>query len=311
MLFLSLLLIFGYIQNMCMGSEMFEYSTDKPMFVLGGAHGDYDTVVQLLYKANIIDDQNKWIADEGTVLLQLGDVIGGGIHSDSLIDLFIDLRIQANSNKSEVILLMGKSEYVSGTRDLWTDNDTISMGGVDNTVQLFSEENSKYRKYIQSLKMVVMVNDVLFSHVGLIIQDCDYFCNGIESEFVHNCLQRINDISQESLPSFDCDEGEYVPASPVTHLLNRSILRHILVYDDMSLSTYCKQHKQFLHKFNAAALFIGHERGTPLCDNTLVFVERQLYDKYKTHHDAYITRVNFNNKHVQDFEFFRVRIQHK
>eukprot|EP00919_Chromeraceae_sp_WS-2016_P040121 GHVR01095814.1.p1 GENE.GHVR01095814.1~~GHVR01095814.1.p1 ORF type:complete len:544 (+),score=83.12 GHVR01095814.1:1-1632(+) len=144
--------------------ETFVYEWEGPIFALGDVHGDFDTVVRLLIKAEIIDDKLKWIASN-TLLIQLGDVIDRGPYLsydiDQLIRLFSDLRESAEDNNSKVILLMGNNEYSAPIN--FQDKTSQSFGGLKRN-KLFSDSNGFYRKYVKSLKMAVMVNGMLFSH---------------------------------------------------------------------------------------------------------------------------------------------------
>eukprot|EP00919_Chromeraceae_sp_WS-2016_P081478 GHVR01192434.1.p1 GENE.GHVR01192434.1~~GHVR01192434.1.p1 ORF type:complete len:505 (+),score=64.30 GHVR01192434.1:201-1715(+) len=155
--------------------DKFVYNWDGPIYVLADTHGDYHTVVKLLKKVDIIDDNLNWIASD-TLLIQLGDVIDRGPHSDTLIIFFISLRKQAVLHNSKVILLMGNHEYAAAIGRYAPETHSVQLnkqieteskcfGGLEGKKQLFS--SGEYHDYLKTLKVSVMVNGAIFSHVAL------------------------------------------------------------------------------------------------------------------------------------------------
>eukprot|EP00919_Chromeraceae_sp_WS-2016_P062135 GHVR01147159.1.p1 GENE.GHVR01147159.1~~GHVR01147159.1.p1 ORF type:complete len:374 (-),score=58.36 GHVR01147159.1:414-1535(-) len=152
------------------------------VFVLGDVLGDYGNTLNILKKADLIDESNEWKA-ENTLLIQLGNVIGWGADSIKLIELFQSLRDSAIHKESKVILLMGDQEYFANT-----DKERKALELLDLKYKLVfygdSEEKNKsfavkgeYYGYITTLKMAVSVNGNFFAHSFLtndIIQEYGY-----------------------------------------------------------------------------------------------------------------------------------------
>eukprot|EP00919_Chromeraceae_sp_WS-2016_P081481 GHVR01192437.1.p1 GENE.GHVR01192437.1~~GHVR01192437.1.p1 ORF type:complete len:422 (+),score=67.33 GHVR01192437.1:112-1377(+) len=245
--------------------DEFVYTWTGPIFVMGDAHGDRDTVLKLLIEAGLVEitgDALNWIG-VNTLLIQLGDVIDRGPHSNNLMILFDHLRTQAELKESKVILIMGNHEYFAAT-DLFdnlesTKTDTECFGGLEEKKKKFSDDNAFHRQYVKSLKVAVVVNGMLFSHAALDDDDIEFFqCNLLNpfffnAKFPEQCLGVINHIVVSLLPKSD-DDFEYLSAWVYDSTLGRR------VKDSISQS-YCNRHKQLLDKFNASsrAMYIGHE----------------------------------------------------
>eukprot|EP00919_Chromeraceae_sp_WS-2016_P062729 GHVR01148490.1.p1 GENE.GHVR01148490.1~~GHVR01148490.1.p1 ORF type:complete len:449 (+),score=61.26 GHVR01148490.1:188-1348(+) len=123
---------FKYV-NVTVYHDKYIFKWDGPIFVMADAHGDYNTVFQLLKEGDIIDNELLWIAED-TLLIQLGDVIDRGPKGHYLIELFNYIRIQAEKHNSKVILLMGNHEYYAATdvfdRTVSSKIDSKCFGGL-------------------------------------------------------------------------------------------------------------------------------------------------------------------------------------
>eukprot|EP00919_Chromeraceae_sp_WS-2016_P045216 GHVR01107755.1.p1 GENE.GHVR01107755.1~~GHVR01107755.1.p1 ORF type:complete len:307 (+),score=97.72 GHVR01107755.1:813-1733(+) len=108
----------------------------------------------------------------------------------------------------------------------------------------------------------------------------------------------------------------------ISKLLTRNITSQIYRVDKNNnnkkvkngLIKFCKEHKELLRKFGANTMFIGHERGTTLCDNRLIFGDKGLSRYVNTNntrksHPAYISKIKFE-KNI-DGKYYAVRFDHK
>jgi Calcineurin-like phosphoesterase len=94
-----------------------EYTGVNRIVAIGDVHGDYDTLVQVLRSAGIIDKSGKWIGG-ATHLVQTGDVLDRGPDSRRVLDLLIGLEKQAVRSKGMVHALLGNHEAMNIYGDL-------------------------------------------------------------------------------------------------------------------------------------------------------------------------------------------------
>ena len=83
-----------------------------PIVAIGDLHGDYPGTLNLLKKANIIDEGSNWVAGE-TILVQLGDQIDRGAGDKQIIDLFEELKWKAHKYGGKVYSLIGNHEAMN------------------------------------------------------------------------------------------------------------------------------------------------------------------------------------------------------
>jgi hypothetical protein len=84
---------------------------------IGDVHGDVDALVSILRKAEVIDDQNKWIGGI-TIIVQLGDVLDRGLKGREVMDLYMSLETQAVARGGRVEFVLGNHEVMNFYNDL-------------------------------------------------------------------------------------------------------------------------------------------------------------------------------------------------
>lgn len=94
----------------------------KTYYILGDIHGEFSLMIDILLKAGLISKYFKWDAPEGTVLVQVGDMVDGAPSQKSISSYLLlkDLQKEAvaANNKSAVIRLAGNHElhYIGACR---------------------------------------------------------------------------------------------------------------------------------------------------------------------------------------------------
>jgi Calcineurin-like phosphoesterase len=90
----------------------------KPRIVaIGDIHGADAAFVSVLKKAQLINENQEWIA-ENTILVQTGDVFDRGPGSRKAMDLIANLEKQAPKRNGKVIALLGNHETMNIMGDL-------------------------------------------------------------------------------------------------------------------------------------------------------------------------------------------------
>ncbi|MCI0445767.1 metallophosphoesterase, partial [bacterium] len=97
---------------------LFLNAASKPRFVaIGDIHGADAAFVSILQKAQLINANQEWIADN-TIFIQTGDVLDRGPGSRKAMDLLLDLEKQAPKKNGKVIALLGNHEVMNIVGDL-------------------------------------------------------------------------------------------------------------------------------------------------------------------------------------------------
>ena len=84
---------------------------------VGDVHGDLDALVSILQEAAIIDDQRRWSGGNAT-LVQTGDILDRGAQDRQVMDLFMELEMQASKGGGRVVVLLGNHEMMNIMGDL-------------------------------------------------------------------------------------------------------------------------------------------------------------------------------------------------
>lgn len=94
-----------------------KFSNVSRIVAIGDVHGDYDSFVELLQQARLIDKKLKWIGKDAH-LVQTGDVPDRGPHSRKVFELLMSLEKQALKSKGRVHALIGNHEAMNIYGDL-------------------------------------------------------------------------------------------------------------------------------------------------------------------------------------------------
>ena len=92
-------------------------SSENRIIAVGDVHGAYDSFVQILQKAGLLDAKKNWNAGNAT-LIQTGDVLDRGPKSREAMDLLMRLEEQAPAKKGRVFALLGNHEVMNMIGDL-------------------------------------------------------------------------------------------------------------------------------------------------------------------------------------------------
>ena len=66
----------------------FVIGSEQRLVAIGDVHGDYDSLVSILRKTQLIDADDQWIGGD-TVLVQTGDLLDRGARVRDVLDLFL------------------------------------------------------------------------------------------------------------------------------------------------------------------------------------------------------------------------------
>ncbi len=95
-------------------------STDKAperLVAVGDVHGDFDDLCLILKRTGLLDDENRWIGGNAT-LVQTGDLIDRGPKGRAAMDLIIGIEKDAEKAGGQVLPLLGNHEVMNILGDL-------------------------------------------------------------------------------------------------------------------------------------------------------------------------------------------------
>ncbi len=190
-------------------------------------HGDYDALIGILARAELIDANQRWTGRDAT-LVQTGDILDRGPKTRAAMDLLMQLQKDAPRQNGRVVVLMGNHEAMNIYGDLRyvTAADYASYAGnksenvrkaayaayaalPDATPRLSEDEwmkahplgfieyreafapDGKYGKWLRSLPAVAKVNDSVFLHGGL------------KPDFASWKIEQINEAVAREIQAFD------------------------------------------------------------------------------------------------------------
>eukprot|EP01063_Lacrimia_lanifica_P013301 TRINITY_DN19942_c0_g1_i1.p1 TRINITY_DN19942_c0_g1~~TRINITY_DN19942_c0_g1_i1.p1 ORF type:complete len:441 (+),score=145.69 TRINITY_DN19942_c0_g1_i1:55-1323(+) len=143
--------------------------------VVGDLHGDLPTARSILQAAKVVDEDGVWIAPAGTTLLQTGDIVDRGPDSHGIMDLFMDMKEQAERAGSTVVNLIGNHEWMNLSND-WSfvhPGEIEAFGGVAGRVLQWSE-HGRYGAWVRNNPMIHAIGSTVFCHAGIMPQYAEF-----------------------------------------------------------------------------------------------------------------------------------------
>lgn len=156
---------------------------DCRIVAIGDLHGDLENAQKVLRTANVIDRNNRWIAGCST-LVQTGDIVDRGLSSLDALDYFRSLQREASRMGGEVIMLLGNHELLNfeGTTNYVHPEEIARYGGASKWRALF-QPGGAYRKWLEELDVVAVVNGTVFVHAGILPSYAGLGVSGINRMF--------------------------------------------------------------------------------------------------------------------------------
>jgi len=151
---------------------------------LGDVHGDYAKFTAALHLCQLtqaVNGQERWIAG-ATHFVQTGDVLDRGPDSKKVMDLLMQLEVQAGQAGGRVHALIGNHEYMTMTGDLRyvSDGELAAFGDGPRRTPLGQlplgdfpryraafAPSGPYGRWILGHNAVIRINGTIFLHGGL------------------------------------------------------------------------------------------------------------------------------------------------
>jgi hypothetical protein len=190
---------------------IFKVKEDKPIFVIGDIHGDYQCLIHCLndlckvtITKTIINDTKfnepqreilEWKENNDSVVIFCGDLIHRKRFQDTILDdecsdIFIIktlLRLKTTAQKysGDILIISGNHEImniIDPTDTMYTSDKNIL------TNQKYFNSTTFLNNYIQNTFAWIKLNDILIAHGGL----CSDYLKFLENENEYSKLQYSN-----------------------------------------------------------------------------------------------------------------------
>jgi hypothetical protein len=114
---------------------------------VGDIHGNFDGLVSILQRAELIDAETHWIGGE-TTFVQTGDIFDRGLHVREVLDLLMRLQGEAETAGGRVIALLGNHEGMNLTGFFRDVNPEIYKAFADDESEKRRKEGYRsFKKY--------------------------------------------------------------------------------------------------------------------------------------------------------------------
>jgi hypothetical protein len=153
------------------------------IIAIGDLHGDFSKLFNLLFKLEVIDDDNNWITHD-TIIVQTGDIVDdGGRGSDkdkldtsadelSIYHLLINLNVQARQHNGAVYICVGNHELMNFVDENYDYVNKYTARYYEKNLgmsrkSIFSAGSEFAKKLSTILKVVIKLGNNYFCHGGL------------------------------------------------------------------------------------------------------------------------------------------------
>ena len=168
--------------------DIHEPSAPPPRIIaFGDIHGDLQSLVGILYAAELIDVSGDWIEERPTYVVQTGDLFDNYrpeikksclIDPENLLDEFIILnylthlhrQAQQMKEKSRIVLCIGNHEFINLTGDRKRMTEYVipkSPLTIEQRIELFKPGGVLATKLSSIFRVIVKIGNYLFMHGGM------------------------------------------------------------------------------------------------------------------------------------------------
>ncbi len=180
-------------------SEPFRYAAPGKIIAIGDLHGDLGSTRQALRLAGAIDDKDRWIGGNLTVV-QTGDQLDRGDQDREILDLLERLTSEAKQAGGSMHVLNGNHEIMNVAADLRYVTeaglrqfaDFVAAGEARPELRRVPENArgrllafapaSAYARKLAARDVVAVVGDTVFSHAGPSLKHVRYGLGRINEE---------------------------------------------------------------------------------------------------------------------------------
>ena len=187
-----------------------EFNDVENVIALSDIHGQYESLIKLLGKHNVIDRNFDWAFGDGHLVI-LGDILDRGPTVTEALWLLYRLEQQALESGGMVHVLLGNHELMVLNNDIrYIHEKYVKTSQLMATTysQLYSKETI-LGKWLRNKPVIISINDMLFVHAGI---SPEFITNGLSKSqtndlFINNIIgQTWETILHDSTLSFMLDD---------------------------------------------------------------------------------------------------------
>jgi hypothetical protein len=190
------------------------YKMVEKIVVIGDIHADYEILLAVLKKAEIINDKLEWIADK-TYLVIIGDFVDGKARIDNwngdsdlkVIHFLGKLIKKAKRKKCEVIILLGNHEFMNirGNFTYSGESGIKEMGGELKRLKYF---NNKFFEFAKKCFLAVNIGGYVFCHAGIVPEISKKYTIPKLNIMLHKFLSNQMNLKEDNI-FFNIISGDY------------------------------------------------------------------------------------------------------
>jgi len=253
---------------------------NKRIVAVGDIHGDYDQFIKILKHAKLIDKNKNWIG-KNSILVQIGDLVDRGDNSKKILDLLIKLKKQSKqSGHGKIYSVLGNHELntLSGIFKFTLINDMMTFGTIEQHQKAFAL-HTKYGNFLRKeMEPVVIVDDILFTHAGLISEYADLGINKLNKKIHEILIDAPYNITPESSHPLITDPMIIKNGPMWSRFYN-------LKEDNKDV---CEELSKVLKSTKTTRMVVGHNvqkngKINTFCDNQLIMIDIGLTKQYGQH----------------------------
>jgi hypothetical protein len=243
----------------------FNTSNISRIVIIADVHSDYDRFNKILKNAKILDKNDKWIADNGTLLVQLGDQIDRKHIDRHDISNKHHFKITYYTDYLKNVAINHNSNFIS----LIGNHELMNIDKIRNKTDI--------QKIIAERPVLLKINNYIFCHGGFTKLHYD-FMKSYNKE-----IDDINKIWKKYVMNYSLSNDE-------EKLLNFLILdsTNSILYIRKELDT-----KELLHYLNIEYMFVGHSETESIhLKNKVWYLDQMLKTAFDNKNYNYLEIVN-------------------
>ncbi|SBT71962.1 shewanella-like protein phosphatase 2, putative [Plasmodium malariae] len=262
--YLVILLKISYVQNSTSFSNI---KWDHDLYSIGDIHGDMDAFLKILINEKIIDENGN-IIKENTLIVMTGDVLDPN-YDDINILFFIQIyNDRGKDSNSKILLLLGNHEVKNLCLDFkYKKSD---KGKYRNRNNMFKKNEILYN-YLMNSPLVVKVNDITFSHAGVLpfyaFYGIDFMNEEGKKEIKNNCEVLKEKRKRKEELCICCEDGPTL--TRYYSIVNDNIFKRSMV---------CSTLNKSLIMLKSSRMVVGHtvqknKRVNSFCNERLLLAD--------------------------------------
>ncbi|SBS87013.1 shewanella-like protein phosphatase 2, putative (SHLP2) [Plasmodium ovale curtisi] len=287
--YLAILWKINYVQ----GIKFSHVEWEHDFYSIGDLHGDKDAFLKILVNENIIDSDNNLVR-ENVLIVITGDVLDPGYDDIDVLFFIEEYNEKGKSMNSRILMTLGNHEVnnlclqfkrgvdeskTNGESDIGNVGDGSALSGMINETEIerYRDRNNLFRKnevvynYLVKTPFVIKVNDIVFSHAGVLpfyaYYGIDFINQEGKREVENNCEVLMEKRKKQEEMCICCDYGPTL--NRYYSSVNDSIFRRSMV---------CSTLTKALLLLNSNKMVIGHTvqknyRVNSFCDEKLLLTD--------------------------------------